>query len=153
ATTRSVTQGVVDPVSGVVATSSGTIRDPFNYQGQLNVMNPTAISSISNFFQQGYPLPTLPGVASNWVGSPAASHVNADKGSIKIDHILSDKHKIMGTYQQWHRIITLGGLFDPKIASTSVIDSPTWLARVTYQWTPSGNVVFNLRTAVNHCSD
>lgn len=54
ATTRSVTMGVVDPVTGKAATATGYVRDPFlNNQIPANRLDTNAIK-----LMQLYPAPT-----------------------------------------------------------------------------------------------
>jgi Carboxypeptidase regulatory-like domain len=62
ATTRPVTAGQVDPVTGAVATGTGYVRDPFtSNQIPLNRLDANAIK-----LMQLYPAPTSPGVLNNY---------------------------------------------------------------------------------------
>ncbi len=62
ATTRSVTAGVVDPVTGLTPTASGYVRDPFpNNQIPANRLDPNAIK-----LMQLYPQPTEDTVLYNY---------------------------------------------------------------------------------------
>ena len=51
--------------------NGGFIWDRLMYNGQLNVIPPSRFSSVSQSFQQGYPLPNLPGTQFNWLRSNA----------------------------------------------------------------------------------
>src|SRR5439155_17329466 len=70
---------VYDPVTTRPDGQGGFIRDPFTYNGQLNVIDPARLSSISTFFQPGFATPTLPGVVNNWAGPGAQSFVDKDQ--------------------------------------------------------------------------
>jgi hypothetical protein len=62
ATTRSVSSGQVDPVTGKVATGTGYVREPFaNNQIPANRLAPNAIK-----LMQLYPAPTASGVLNNY---------------------------------------------------------------------------------------
>ena len=82
ATTRSVTAGTVDPVTGIAATSTGYVRDPFGLGtcvgGTISLaactglnqipagrIDPNAVKLLNLF-----PLPTTGGVSSNYAASP-----------------------------------------------------------------------------------
>src|SRR5271155_3034135 len=81
ATTRLVTAGQVDPVSGLVATSTGFTRDPFGTCAAstvvftlggcglnmlpFNLIDPNSIKLLNLF-----PAPTIPGVFGNFATSP-----------------------------------------------------------------------------------
>jgi hypothetical protein len=66
ATTRAVTQGVVDPTTGLTATSTGFVRDPFpNNQIPVSRLDPNAIK-----LMQLYPAPTNTNLFSNYTHSP-----------------------------------------------------------------------------------
>jgi hypothetical protein len=81
ATTRAVTAGAVDPVSGLVATSTGYVRDPFGSCGagtltftlagcNLNQLPASRLDPNAIGLLNLYPLPTGSGITSNFVTSP-----------------------------------------------------------------------------------
>jgi hypothetical protein len=81
ATTRAVTAGVVDPVSGFVANKSGYVRDPFGSCGagtltytlpgcNLNQIPASRLDANAIGLLNLYPLPTASGITSNFVTSP-----------------------------------------------------------------------------------
>src|SRR5262249_24444351 len=57
---------ICDPATTQPDGHGGFIRDPFTYNGQLNVVDPARLSSVSIFFQPGFATPTLPGIVNNW---------------------------------------------------------------------------------------
>jgi hypothetical protein len=104
ATTRPVTAGVADPVTGLIAANTGFVRDPFsfsptaganafgtagcplsttNFSGQtancfLNHIDPTRFDSNAIKLLNLFPAPTSPGIANNFASSrPLYEHRNS----------------------------------------------------------------------------
>ena len=89
ATTRPVTAGVLDPISGFVATQTGYVRDPFGSCGagtqnftlagcNLNQIPGSRLDQNAIGLLNLYPLPTASGITSNYVTSPGLyEHRNA----------------------------------------------------------------------------
>jgi hypothetical protein len=111
ATTRAVTKGEVDPVTGLVATASGFVRDPF-YAGSLTGMTnfaSAAAESHLNMLSAGrldpnaikllelYPLPNGPGVLDNFTDAPVESN-NQDSFDARVDHNFSSRDTMFGSY-------------------------------------------------------
>jgi hypothetical protein len=99
-TDRVVADGAVDPVSGLTNTSgsSAVIRDPFSYNGQLNVINPAKFSEVSGNMLPLFPVPSLPGSINNTVRYRGQVRLGANAYSVKMDHAISDKNKISGFF-------------------------------------------------------
>jgi Carboxypeptidase regulatory-like domain/TonB dependent receptor/TonB-dependent Receptor Plug Domain len=104
ATTRAVTAGAVDPISGLTATSNGFVRDPFGTCGPgtaaftlagcgLNQLpagrlDPNAVKLLGL-----YPLPTTSSVFSNFANSPKLDeHRNAFDSRLDVN--FSDKNQV-----------------------------------------------------------
>ncbi len=86
ATTRTVTSGQTDPTSGVAATGSGYVRDPF--PGNIvpvSRLDPVAVKLLSLF-----PAPNNPGIVNNMVTNPIKS-INNSTMDIRVDHNFSQK--------------------------------------------------------------
>ena len=82
ATTRSVTSGQADPVTGVVATGTGYVRDPFtSNQIPANRLDPNAIK-----LMQLFPSPTAAGVLYNF------NTVKVDSNSTNTADLRLDEH-------------------------------------------------------------
>jgi hypothetical protein len=67
ATTRAVTQGQVDPVTGIVAASSGYVRDPF----PGNMIPNGRVDPVAVRLMNLYPLPTASGLFNNYTTNTA----------------------------------------------------------------------------------
>ncbi len=107
ATTRAVTANAVDPVSGLKATATGYVRDPFQ-NGSCPVTTTTAFSLAScglNQLPSGrldanaikllslYPTPTASSLFSNYTNSPKLfEHRNSFDTRLDLD--LSDKNQL-----------------------------------------------------------
>ena len=104
ATTRAVTKGRIDPATGLVATATGYVRDPF-YQGSLNGITSFATpgaKSLMNLIPSNrldpnavkllslYPVPTVPGVFNNYVDRTVNTN-NNDLFGARLDHYFNDK--------------------------------------------------------------
>jgi hypothetical protein len=91
ATTRPVTQGQVDPVTGLVATGTGFVRDPFpGNQLPAGRIDPNAIKLLNL-----YPLPTTAGIFNNFTSDPIIND-NVDQFDARVDHNFSDKDQMFG---------------------------------------------------------
>lgn len=91
ATTRTVTQGQVDPVTGMMATASGFVRDPFT--GNMlpaSRLDPNAISILNLF-----PAPTASGIFNNFSTDPVIRD-NINQFDVRIDHNFSTKDQAFG---------------------------------------------------------
>jgi outer membrane receptor protein involved in Fe transport len=85
ATTRPVTSGQVDPVTGLMATGTGYVRDPL--AGNLlpaNRLDSNAIKLLNL-----YPAPNLPGLLNNFAGNPVG-YTNGPAFDPRLDQIFSD---------------------------------------------------------------
>ncbi len=112
ATTRSVTQGTIDPVTGIAAASTGYVRDPFGAgtctggtislaacpglnQIPADRIDPNAVKLLNLF-----PLPTAGGVSSNFATSPNLYQHN-NQFDVRGDYDISDKNQIFARASYW----------------------------------------------------
>ncbi len=117
-TTRAITCGVADPVSGITApcgtspagSQLGFVREPF--AGNIipaGRLDPNAIKLLNL-----YPAPTSAGLFNNFASNPALAN-NVDQFDVRVDHSFSQKDNIFGrlSFQEvptfipgplrWHR--------------------------------------------------
>ena len=111
ATTRAVTQGVVDPVTGLPATATGYVRDPFytgslvgktNFVGatsQLNIIPVGRIDSNAVHILQLYPVPIYSGLANNFAWTPSQDETD-NSWDIRIDETINQKNTLFGVYDR-----------------------------------------------------
>jgi hypothetical protein len=98
ATTRAVTGGQIDPVTGLRATGAGAgfVRDPIDPTGH-NIIPANRLNSNVVRLLKLFPAPTGPGINQNYNVSP----INRDRnhqGDIRIDQYLSDKDTMFGRF-------------------------------------------------------
>ena len=108
ATTRAVTAGSVDPVSGLTAAQTGSVRDPFGTCGPstvnftlagcgLNQLPATRLDPNAVKLLNLYPVPTTGGFTNNFTSSPHLyEHKNAF--DIRVDFNPSAKDQVFGRF-------------------------------------------------------
>ncbi len=123
ATQRTLTAGETDPVTGLVAASAGTVRDPFSAApasatnqnpAPTNIIpfgattvcapNPTCTSAPALTLQKLYPAPTTNAVYNNY-DFAAVSYYHSHQWDLKIDYYWRPQDKIMG---RWSSMYTIG---------------------------------------------
>jgi hypothetical protein len=94
-TTRAITAGQVDPVTGLVSNKTGFLRDPF----PGNIVPNSMLNSISKNFLPFWPNPTSSGLVNNYTASAGAPAVYTDY-SVRVDHNISDKSTMFARWSQ-----------------------------------------------------
>jgi Carboxypeptidase regulatory-like domain/TonB-dependent Receptor Plug Domain/TonB dependent receptor len=93
ATTRSVTAGQVDPVTGIMATTSGYVREAFpNNQLPAGRLDPNAIKIL-----QLFPAQNLAGVQNNYQ-TTTLNTTGQTTFDIRIDQHFNEKNQMFGRY-------------------------------------------------------
>jgi hypothetical protein len=95
--TRTITAGQVDPVTGLTATQSGYIRDPFSG----NIVPSARWDAISKNILQGnfWPNADTSALSLNFTRSAAAA-AHSNEYSVRIDHNLSDSSRLFARWSQ-----------------------------------------------------
>ena len=111
ATTRLVTNGQVDPVSGLPATANGYVRDPF-YQGSLagtknfataaaegllNMIPASRLDQNAIKLLSLYPAPTGSGIFNNYTANPVGRH-DTNAFDVRVDHDFSERNQMFARY-------------------------------------------------------
>jgi len=95
ATTRPVTAGQVDPVTGLTAVNTGFVRNPF----PGNLICPATpcgrIDQNAVKLLNLYPLPNLPGLFNNYASAPIQS-LTADRFDMRADQNFSERDQMFG---------------------------------------------------------
>ena len=161
---RTVYQGeIYDPSTTRTLADGTVIRDPFMYNGQMNVIPPNQISTISQFFGNHYAQPTTSGVVSNWVGVSAPSSVDRDTWNLRLDQAIGQKHRLTFTVFRdlpWFASISgcpngsfkvtgSSGYVDALDASSAYVECEgMYRYMISDVWTINPNLFVNLRAGV-----
>jgi hypothetical protein len=97
ATTRSVTNGQADPVTGLVATANGFVRDPFSE----NTIPGGRIDSNAVKLLELLPAPNQPGIFNNYISDPTFTE-GINQFDVRVDEIVSGHDQIFGRYSYVH---------------------------------------------------
>ncbi len=124
ATQRAVTAGVVDPVTGIAATQTGYVRDPFT---PMNIIPAVDMNASALALQKLYPLPTLPGAIVQNYNTTQPSYDREHQYDIKIDYYLGPKDRFMGRWSSFYDLGNGGqpfpGLAGGALAPASELSS------------------------------
>jgi Carboxypeptidase regulatory-like domain len=99
ATTRQVTKGVVDSITGLTASATGFVRDPF--AGNIIPANDPLRSSVAAKLIPLWPQPDRPGLAFNVAGNPAGDQtwiLDAKTWLARIDHQFTPNFKMSHSF-------------------------------------------------------
>lgn len=107
ATTRAVTNGVVDPVTGLTATGTGYVRDPFTN----NLIPSQRLDANAIKLMQLYPAPTQSGVLYNYNIIKVDSN-NTDTADLRIDERFRDQDQAFFHYDYISSVRVLPPPFD-----------------------------------------
>jgi hypothetical protein len=103
-TTRNVTAGQVDPVTGLTANANAVVRDPFSSGGNLNVIPAAEFSNASSVLLPLIPDPQLAKNTNNTERlSGCCPILSRNAYTAKIDHVLTGKQKLWGSFTWNHR--------------------------------------------------
>ena len=107
-TTRRVAAGEVDVGFTGMTNNSGaaaTLRDPFNYGGNINAIDPLRFSTLSDTFQGYFPNPQTTARVNNYVTSGGAGVRDEPIWSLKVDQIIGN-NRFAVFYWQGERTIS-----------------------------------------------
>ncbi|HEY2457366.1 MAG TPA: TonB-dependent receptor [Candidatus Acidoferrum sp.] len=95
--TRQITNGAVDPVTGLIATQTGYIRDAF----PGNIIPPGLMDTIAESIATGkyWPTPTTNALINNFTQAAAAS-AQSNEYSVRLDHNFSDNNRVNVRWSQ-----------------------------------------------------
>lgn len=99
---RPVTAGQVDPVSGLTATSTGVVMDPFGgVDGSMptNVIPSSRFDQLASTLMKYYPNPTNSQATNNYVFS-GSSPQQQDSFNIRVDHNINDTTRVWGRFSR-----------------------------------------------------
>jgi hypothetical protein len=166
ATMREVTKGVVDPVTGLVATNSGYVDDPFYTGGAVGKLTnfttlcPNESACMLNQLPAGridanaikllnlYPAATAAGIINNESSNPVLSE-NREAVDTRMDYNKSERDQIFGTFSWVNdpQFIPgpFGGIADGGAFQQGLQSAASILGAVSYTHTFSPTMVNELR--------
>ena len=161
--TRQVTAGEVDPVTGVTGVSSGLVRDGFGFDPVTGLAGPNANVIPSSYFSPAsatllgqFPTPINTQLGNNQVGYSGHPKLDINKFSIKLDHVLNDKHRLSGfwTYSGRKRLMGYGGRYwlplpGYPLDETKIQEIPFRLFRVSEDWTINDHTLNHFAAGYN----
>jgi hypothetical protein len=162
-TTRNVTQGQMDPMTGLMANATTTIRDPFISNGQLNVIPPSYFSTASKMILPEFPTPLINSVFNNMPtisnGYPA---FDQDLWSVKVDHIINNANRISAFFDdnvntQFDGTNGRAPYWTPIVTSDSVVplgkqNFNAQLARFSEDWNVNSHMLNHFALGFNRFS-
>ena len=141
---------IFDPASTTSDGSGGLVRTQFTN----NIIPPTRITEPGKIVAQYMPRPTLPGIVNNYNSLAAATwpYYNTWVPLIKVDHSISNKQKLQGsyTYQSRPRIIWSGGMTNAPAWGAAQINpldnvfdqqANSWKVRLNHDYIVSPTIV------------
>jgi hypothetical protein len=137
-TTRAVTAGQVDPVTGLTATANGYAREPFA-QNQIPAgrLDANAVNLLGVF-----PAPNLPGLFNNYASDPHFTDQN-DQGDIRIDQVTGTRGQVFGRFSYGREptlipppfsTVANGGAFS---SGNQVLDTKNFVLGWTFLFSPT----------------
>ena len=145
ATQRLLTQGQVDPVTGMVATSTGLVRTPYaNNQIPTASFDPVAAAYLKLAYPKNYINSLVVNNVSTLSSTPTFSQNNF---TVKIDQQITDAHKVEFMYMSdaRYRSNTNGGVWgtpgDSPLDPWHFQNNPGKIVRATEFWQISPRVL------------
>jgi hypothetical protein len=135
-------------------TPNGIVRQPF----PGNVIPPQRISSVSDYFLQGYPLPNLPGLQNNWQGTAIPNNLNKINMYVKTDHNFGEHHHLSFGWEYVPYWSTGGCVsifanalegWGPQTLGCSTETVHSYRLRFVYTWAVSNSLLLSARVGVN----
>jgi hypothetical protein len=146
ATTRQVTAGQVDPVTGLTATSTGAVRDPFD----RNIIPQARFSGVARNVLGFIPNPTQAGRFENFIFS-GTSPLDVYTFAVKLDHAITGNSRLSGSYSKRVNDRVVGVRTLPDLINRGNQDQifTTHYIRLSHDQTFSSRLLNHLSVGVN----
>jgi len=162
-TTRTVTAGEVDPVTGLTATASTTIRDPFDDGGVLNAIPAGEFSTATSTLLQYFPTPAYGSLTNNipHFGGTCCPVFRRDAYTTKVDEVINDEQKLsvsltVNIRHRWHNSPAVDSWSPwPSQPLTGAYSQDTGgpQLRILHTWTINDHTVNVLSLGYNRFAD
>ncbi len=147
ATTRTVTAGQRDPLTGLIAPSSGLVREPF----ANNIIPTSRFSRVASNVLNFIPLPNAPGRTNNFVFNGPKFPLNVYTYAVKLDHNISENSKLSGSYSKRVNNRVVGARSLPDVINRGNQDQifTTQYFRLTHDQTFSPTILNHFNIGLN----
>jgi len=155
----SATQNPIFDPRQVVCSSGTCMRPQVQYNTQLNVIPPTEIDPIGQGIINLYPKPNVPGAGElNNFRLNSISLAPDYQFDIKLDHQISDKHRISGRYSRFHSntstpMILGDSSFGPSGDGIAADTVNVQNVALEYTWTMNPHIIWTNRFAVDRVKE
>lgn len=145
------TNPIFDPIS---CSPTCSIRNQVQYNGVLNVIPPSEIDQIGQAIINQYPQPNQPGEFNNYRIN-TLSRSPGYQFDIKLDHQISDKHRVNGRYSRLHSNFTsplgLGDGGDNTGDNGGIGNGPLTVQNgsLEYTWTLNPRIIWTNHFAID----
>ena len=143
--------GALNPIFDPISCSPDcSTRTQVQYNGVLNVIPPTEINQIGQQIINLYPKPNLPGEFNNYRFN-TLSQAPDYQFDIKLDHQITDRHRISGRYSRSHSNFFSPTIFGDGEFNDGITASPTTAQNIAleYTWTLSPRIIWTSHFAVD----
>lgn len=141
--------GNVRPIYDPLTSRRNAAGDIERAQFPGNVIPADRISDVSRAVAALLPAPTLPSQTLNFIGVRSTTS-DDDRWQIKLDHVLSDNHRLSGLYSSGIFVRDGSGPLPDRIFSGfTQRDERAHLVRVSHDWTVSPTLVNHLSFGFN----
>jgi hypothetical protein len=153
---------IYDPTTTRTLADGTVIRDPFQYNGQLNVIPPGEFSTATSVLLPLMPDPLFSGNKRNTLRiGPSTPVLRRDAVNVKIDHAIGPNHKLSGMFGYYRRYLwkrnTADSVYPPfpgqPISTYKNQEVVGPQARLSYTWTINSNSINNFVIAYNRTNN
>jgi len=113
ATTRQLATGQPDPITGLTASATGYVRDPF----PGNLIPAKRVDPVAAGLLNLYPIPTIPGIYNNYTTN-SYSRGDASQFDARIDHHMSDRNQVFARFSYLNNPYLQSGPFPAEVGGS-----------------------------------
>jgi hypothetical protein len=145
ATTRLLAYGQPDPVTGLHASATGYVRDPF--PGNLIPVN--RVDPVAAGLLDLYPAPTIATIYNNYTTN-SYSRGDANQFDVRVDHHMSDRNQVFGRFSYFNNPQLQLGPFPGYADGGGYTQTDTTVNGVlSINHVSSSTLIHNIRLAAN----
>lgn len=143
---------IYDPATTVSDGSGGLTRQQFQCNGVLNVICPDRFSTVSKAFVPLMPSVPGPQLVNNALVAIAGAHTNQDDWTIKVDHNISPKYVLHGSYEKTSTVTYGAPAFNSPLAEYGGSDYPSFEPRLSLDMSLRANLQNTVSISYNRAA-